>query len=54
MAGVESNDDPHSMQNLAMGKLTVPQFGQTTRRFPHSRQNFAFGGFSDRQFGQRM
>ena len=30
---------PHSMQNFAMGRLIVPQFGQITRRFPHSRQN---------------
>src|SRR5579884_617714 len=36
---------PHSMQNFALGRLTVPQFGQTTRRFPHSRQNFAPTGF---------
>ncbi len=36
---------PHSMQNFAIGRLIVPQFGQTIRRFPHSRQNFAFGGF---------
>jgi hypothetical protein len=37
---------PHSMQNFAIGKLIVPQFGQTTRRFPHSRQNFAVSGFT--------
>jgi hypothetical protein len=40
------NAVPHSMQNFAIGKLIVPQFGQTTRRLPHSRQNFAFGGFT--------
>src|SRR5579885_1331324 len=45
---------PHSMQNFAIGKLTVPQFGQTTRRFPHSRQNFAFAGFMVWQLGQRI
>jgi hypothetical protein len=44
--GAGVNGVPHSMQNFATGRLTVPQFGQTTRRFPHSRQNFAFGGFT--------
>jgi hypothetical protein len=29
-----------------MGKLTVPQLGQTTSRLPHSRQYFALGGLS--------
>jgi len=37
---------PHSMQNFATGKLTVPQLGQTTSLLPHSRQNLAFGGLS--------
>src|SRR5579884_876029 len=32
---------PHSMQNFALGRLIVPQCGQTSRRFPHSKQNFA-------------
>jgi len=45
VVGVEGNGDPHSIQNFALGKLMVPQCGQTTRRFPHSRQNFAVGGF---------
>src|SRR5581483_4916978 len=45
---------PHSMQNFAIGRLIVPQFGQTTRRFPHSRQNFAFAGFTVWQLGQRI
>jgi hypothetical protein len=52
--GVGVNAVPHSMQNFAFGKLTVPQFGQMTRRFPHSRQNFAFGGLIVWQFGQRI
>jgi len=44
-AEIGVNTFPHSMQNFAIGKLIVPQFGQTTSRFPHSRQNFAVGGF---------
>ncbi len=56
LAGVGAgvNAVPHSMQNFATGRLIVPQFGQTTRRFPHSRQNFAVGGFTVWQFGQRI
>src|SRR5713226_3727574 len=38
------NAVPHSIQNFAIGRLTVPQFEQITRRFPHSRQNFALAG----------
>jgi len=49
-----ANAVPHSIQNLAIGWLTVPQFGQMARRLPHSRQNFASGGLTVRQFGQRI
>jgi hypothetical protein len=49
-----ARDAPHSMQNFANGRFTVPQFGQTTSRLPHSRQNFALGGLRVWQFGQRM
>jgi hypothetical protein len=45
---------PHSMQNFALGKFTVWQFGQTSKRLPHSIQNLALGGLSDWQFGQRI
>src|SRR6266849_6084452 len=40
-----ANAVPHSIQNFARGTLTVPQFGQITRRLPHSRQNLAVGAF---------
>ena len=41
---IDGNGKPHSIQNLAAGGLTVPQFGQTSKRWPHSRQNLALGG----------
>ena len=29
---IDGNGKPHSIQNLAAGGLTVPQFGQTSKR----------------------
>ena len=44
---------PHSMQNLAPGGFSAPQFGHRgASSAPHDMQNRARSGFSAAQFGQ--
>ena len=46
---------PHSLQNLAPGRFSVPHDEQwSTRPAPHSSQNFAPSRFQQPQLGQSM